>query len=197
MGWHCRKVSGSEVSSRGHSFFPPDFPNEFRSFLASFFGVFAIVSSSSNTQLHSSTLSSNEGTASWLWVEITFKNKTLTIIYIFYEAKKKNTNKMVTPSKQTSVTDLSTTTISVSNTSEPRCIIQNSAILREPDKFKEQRFDKNPQRATNKNEGRAWEDKAGLLTSSVVEVIRVPPHERKTQPCDRRGQKLILDTSVF
>lgn len=76
MGWHCRKVSGSKVSSRGHSFFPPDFPNEFRSFLASFFGVFAIVSSSSNTQLHSSTLSSNEGTASWLWVEITFKNKT-------------------------------------------------------------------------------------------------------------------------
>ena len=44
---------------------------------------------------------------------------------------------MVTPSKQMSVTDLSTTTISVSNTSEPICIRQNTATRREPTKRKE------------------------------------------------------------
>lgn len=66
MGLCCRKVSGSGESSRGQSFFPALFPNELRSFLASFFGVFASVSSSSTEQLHSSTLSSNSGAASLL-----------------------------------------------------------------------------------------------------------------------------------
>lgn len=43
---------------------------------------------------------------------------------------------MVTPSKQMSVTDLSTTTICVSNTSVPICIRQNTATRREPNKRK-------------------------------------------------------------
>lgn len=66
MGLYCRKVSGSGVFSRGQSFFPAVFPKELRSFLASFFGVFTIVSSSSRAQLHNSTFSSNWGTASLL-----------------------------------------------------------------------------------------------------------------------------------
>lgn len=66
MGLYCRKVSGSGESSRGQSFFPALLPNELRSFLASFFGVLASVSSSSSAQLHSSTLSSNSGNASLL-----------------------------------------------------------------------------------------------------------------------------------
>lgn len=44
---------------------------------------------------------------------------------------------MVTPSKQMSVTDLSTTTICVSNTSEPIIIRQKTATRREPNKHKE------------------------------------------------------------
>lgn len=66
MGLYCRKVSGSGESSRGQSFFPAAFPNELRSLLANFFGVLAIVSSSSRAQLHSSTFSSKWGSASLL-----------------------------------------------------------------------------------------------------------------------------------
>lgn len=73
MGWCCRKVSGSGVSSRGQSFLPALLPNELRSFLASFFGVLTSVRSSSTAQLHSATLSSNSGTASLL------RNRTHTI----------------------------------------------------------------------------------------------------------------------
>lgn len=81
MGLVCRKVSESEVSSRGQSFFPAALPKELRSLLASFFGVLTSMPSSSMAQLHSSTFSSNWGTASLLcewdtqekWIELIIK----------------------------------------------------------------------------------------------------------------------------
>lgn len=70
-----------------------------------------------------------------LYVELLiFLEKVSKITYIYTTKQDtKDTYKMVTPSKQTSVTDLSTTIISVSNTSEPICNRQNNATRREPD----------------------------------------------------------------
>lgn len=85
-----------------------------------------------------------------------------------------STYNIATPSKHTSVTDLSTTTISVSNTSEPICIRQKSATRREPNGIGEFVVSSVVTRA-NINDTLLYytkmRNKKRKLTSSVVKVI--------------------------
>lgn len=99
-----------------------------------------------------------------------------------------------------SVTDLSTTIIWVSNTSEPICIRQNTATRREPANKKCGVCKKTENPLNNvRIELKVWyTKKRHKLTPSVVKVVWIPPHQWNAQPCTSREEKWIVKaTSSF
>lgn len=96
-----------------------------------------------------------------------------------------------------SVTDLSTTIIWVSNTSEPICNRQKTATRREANEQNERKeLVISMARFKNITLGLSKRQWLAKPTPFVVEVVRISPHQRNAQACISRWNKVDSEHST-